>query len=112
MSFMTDNQNSQYGVTTDEIMDYLKEMSEKMTTKDDLEATKAELRVDMGKLKLEIFDHMDEKLSDLKGDLVILMRKEDHKLISLIELLLDKSVITATEAKNIFAMEPFPKLAV
>lgn len=55
---------------------------------------------------------MSERLADLKGDLVILMRKEDRKLIALTELLIDKKVITVSEAKGIFQMEPFPQLMV
>lgn len=109
------NQKAQYGVSTDEIMDYLKDnmvteeefrdLKDKMVTKDDL-------RVSLNKQKLEILDHMDDKLANLKGDLVVLMRKEDRKLIALTELLIDKKVITASEAKGIFQMEPFPQLMV
>lgn len=111
MSENTQN-NKQYGVTTDEIMDYLKDnmviKTEFNEVKDDLK----ELRKDMNKMKLDIIDHVDEKLADLKGDLVILMRKEDKKLISLIELLINKKLITSIEAKSIFQMEPFPQLII
>lgn len=64
------NQKAQYGVTTDEIMDYLKD---NMVTKD-------ELQVSLNKQKLEIIDHI--------------------------------KVITASEAKGIFQMEPFPQLII
>lgn len=97
------NQNTnQYGVTTNEIMDYLKD---NMVTND-------ELGVALNKQKLEIFDHVDEKLADLKGDLVVLMRKEDRKLITLTELLLNKKILTPAEAKSVFQMEPFPRLII
>lgn len=85
--------NNQYEVTTNEIMDYLKDS---VPTKEDLKDLRSELRVDLNKQKLEIIDRVDEKLADLKGDLVILMRK----------------VITASEAKGIFQMEPFPQLII
>lgn len=52
---------------------------------------------------------MDDKLSDLKGDLIILMRKEDRKLGALIELLANKKVISPDDAKQILSLEPFPK---
>lgn len=103
-----------YNVTTNEIMEYLKDY---VPTKDDLKnfATKDDLKnfatkEDLGKLRLDIFDRFDDRLANLKGDLVILMRKEDRKLISLIELLIDKQLITIDDAKNIFKMEPFPQL--
>jgi len=104
MSDNTQNPN-QYGVTTDEIMDYLKEMSEEMVKTKEMMATKE----DLGKLKLEIFDHIDDKLADLKGDLVLLTRKEDCKLISVVELLVEKQVFAVSDAKGIFQMEPFPR---
>lgn len=57
-------------------------------------------------------DYLDEKLGDLKGDLIVTMRKEDAKLRVLIEILRGKSVISEDEEKRILSMEPFPKLYV
>ncbi|HUT22537.1 MAG TPA: hypothetical protein VMX18_04075 [Candidatus Bipolaricaulota bacterium] len=54
-------------------------------------------------------DYLDDKLADLRGDLTILMRKEDTKLIELIKVLKNKNVLEETEAKKILEMEPFPK---
>lgn len=107
---MLDNSQSknQYGVTTDEIMDYLKE---NMVTREEFqeELKKFATKEDLGKFKLEIFDHVDDKLADLKGDLVLLARKEDRKLGSVVELLAEKQVFTASDAKGVFQMEPFPR---
>ncbi len=55
-------------------------------------------------------DYLDEKLSDLRGDLTILMRKGDAKLLRLVELLKEKNVLSDEEVKSLLAMEPFPKL--
>lgn len=52
---------------------------------------------------------LDEKLADLAGDLTVLMRKEDRKLITLVEVLKAKKVISDDDAKQILALEPFPK---
>lgn len=131
---MNRNPSEKYGVGTDEIMDFLKvnmltkeeagtfftkEDAKNFITKEDAKAfvTKEDAKAfatkeDLEKLRLAMADHLDEKLGDLKGDLVILMRKEDHKLINLIELLLNKKVISEKEANNIFKMEPFPKLMI
>ncbi len=54
-------------------------------------------------------EKMDEKLADLKGDLTVLMRKEDKKLVALIALLKNKQVISEEEVKQILALEPFPQ---
>ncbi len=55
--------------------------------------------------------YLDEKLSDLRGDLTILMRKEDTKLKALVEILAEKKVLSSDDAKKIFSLEPFPQLA-
>ncbi len=67
-------------------------------------------KVELGQLKLDLLDAMDDKLADLKGDLVILMRKGDHKLLRLVEILKGKNILAENEVKEIFTMEPFPKL--
>ena len=57
-------------------------------------------------------DYLDDKLADLRGDLVILMRKEDTKVGKLIEILKRRKVISEDETKEILSMEPFAKLFV
>ncbi|MBU0531618.1 MAG: hypothetical protein ABIG32_02295 [Candidatus Uhrbacteria bacterium] len=88
-------------VTTNEIMDFLKD---NMMTKEE-GATKQ----DLAKLKHDILDSMDEKLADLKGDLTILMRKEDKKVVELINVLKEKEVLSLEEAEKLLALEPFPQ---
>ena len=55
-------------------------------------------------------DYLDKKLADLRGDLVVLIRKEDHKVTSLIDVLHSRKVINSGEAKSLFRLEPFPRL--
>lgn len=64
---------------------------------------------DLAKLKHDILDSMDEKLADLKGDLTILMRKEDKKVVELINVLKEKEVLSLEEAEKLLALEPFPQ---
>ena len=54
--------------------------------------------------------YLDDKLADLRGDLVVLMRKEDTKLKTLVEILHERGVIGKAETERIFGMEPFPQL--
>lgn len=56
-------------------------------------------------------DYLDDKLYDLRGDLVVLMRKEDKKVQSLVELLHSKKVISEKEAKLILSMDLFPQVS-
>lgn len=87
-------QNLNLEVTTDQIMDFLQEhMVIKSEFKDELGkmATKDDLRQSLNKQKLEILDAIDDKLVNLKGDIIALVRKEDKKVVGLIELSKKKS---------------------
>ena len=53
-------------------------------------------------------DYLDDKLLNMKGDMVVMMRKEDEKVKLLVNLLNKKNVLSDIEAKSIFALEPFP----
>lgn len=55
-------------------------------------------------------DYLDYKLADLRGDLVVLMRKEDTKVTKLIEVLQKKEVLNDDEAKALLEMEPFSRM--
>lgn len=54
-------------------------------------------------------EYLDEKLSDLRGDLVVLLRKEDKKVAKLIEILQNNNVISQDDAKQVLSLEPFPQ---
>lgn len=56
-------------------------------------------------------DYLDEKMADLRGDLVVMMRKEDTKVKSLVDILHKKKVITDGEVTKILRMEPFAQIA-
>lgn len=53
--------------------------------------------------------YLDDKLADLRGDLVVLMRKEDTKLKELVEILKNKNILNNEDVKQIMSMEPFPQ---
>jgi len=71
---------------------------------------KLEGKVDKIEATMVTKDYLDEKMADLRGDLVVLMRKEDTKVVKLIEILKRRKVITEIEEKEILSMEPFAKL--
>ncbi len=52
-------------------------------------------------------EYLDDKLADLRGDLVIMVRKEDTKLKKLVDILEQRQVISVNERESIFALEPF-----
>jgi len=61
--------------------------------------------------KYYLNDKLDEKLADLRGDLVVLVRKEDVKMKKLIDILKKRDLLNETEFNEIMSMEPFPQLA-
>lgn len=86
-------------------------------TKEILEAinefsAKVDERFDKVEAVMVTKDYLDEKLSDLRGDLVVLTRKEDVKLRALAEILRKHNVISEQEFKQVLSMEPFSKLFV
>ena len=50
---------------------------------------------------------VDEKLVDLRGDLVLLTRKEDRKVLRLVDFLRQNHALTDAQAKEIMGTEPF-----
>ncbi len=100
--------NGTYEVSTNEIMDFLKEH---MVTKADLKEILKDYatKEDMGKMRSDIIDFVDNKITDIKGDMIAIVRKEDRKLIKLIEILLQNQTISQKDASTVFGMEPFPQ---
>lgn len=86
-----------------------KEDLKKMGTKEDLSSLQKQ--VDHIENQMVTKSYLDEKLLDLRGDLTILMRKEDTKVLRLVECLKEKNVLNESEVQDILAMEPFPRLA-
>lgn len=79
----------------------------------ELKGDMTELKGDVGLVRTAMVtkNYLDDKLADLRGDLVVLMRKEDKKVQSLVELLHSKKVISEEEAKRILSMDLFPQVS-
>lgn len=54
-------------------------------------------------------DYLDNKLADLRGDLVLLARKGNTKLSTLVERLVEENRLDPKVAHQILIMEPFPQ---
>ena len=79
---------------------------------DDLDSMKSDINgMKRTMTTLVTKDYLDEKIADLRGDLVVLIRKEDKKFSALIDVLKYRQVISNDEATKILSMEPFPQLA-
>jgi len=86
-------------VTTNEIMEFLQE---NMVTREDLKRSQ-------NKLKQEILDTVDKNLTDLKGELVSLMRGIVKQLNTLVVVLQNKRVLSKEEAERLLSLNPFPQ---
>ncbi len=126
--FPMNDQTTNSAVSTDEIMQYLKEFMvvkedlvnfatkedlERFATKEDLEQVKNELRSefkeDISKLRSDFMDYLDRRLLDLKGDIIVIMKSENRMICDLVALLVSKSLISTNEAHSIIKMQPFPQ---
>lgn len=92
----------------EEIFDMVTFIKDNAVTKEEFD----ELKKEVAKIQATMVtkDYLDEKLADLRGDLVVLMRKEDTKLKALIGLLKRKNVISEEDTKELLTMEPFAEL--
>lgn len=104
------------------IQDVLEAISSFSSSIDDrlnnIEQEIGSMKSDMGSMKSEIGSmksemvtksYLDDKMADLRGDLVVLVRKEDDKVVTLVDMLHDNETLTDKEANRILKMEPFPK---
>ncbi len=90
-----------------------KEELKKCATKEDLKqcATKE----DLGKLKEKMatgFEKIDKRVAKLRGDLVIIVRKEDKKLSFVINLLKEKKIFSPADLRAITQIRVFPKIKI
>ncbi len=110
-------------MTSKEVLDVVIELrdfiGENMVTKDDLKnfATKDDLKnfatkSDLSALQNDLTNFIDRKIFDLRGDIIAVIRKEDDKVLKLVEILKNKAVLTEKDARAVMSLEPFPKLFV
>ena len=85
---------------------------DKTATKQELKESEKKLRAEINKSELGLKDFIENRLADQKGDLVLLARKEDKKLLHLAGVLYGRKVINKSEVKELSSMEPFPRIAV
>ncbi|MBT4856612.1 hypothetical protein HON52_00285 [Candidatus Uhrbacteria bacterium] len=95
---------------TDETLGELIEfLQENMVTKDELDLKLSALDESVngrfGKLNHDLRDYIDRKLTELKGDLISLLRKGDTKAIELIKTLQRTKVITTQEADRLLLLD-------
>lgn len=66
----------------------------------------------VNKVKLELMDHIDIKIADLRGDIVLLLRKDDRRFLHLIDILYKKKLLNEGDIKSLEDLQLFPKPSV
>ncbi len=122
--------NNQHGASLDDIYEVVTFIKDNAVARDEFKTEISGIKTEISGIKTEISgikgeisgikgeisgikatmvtkDYLDEKMSDLRGDLVVLMRKEDTKLKTLVGVLKEKEVLNGNDVKRIYSMEPF-----
>ena len=86
----------------------LQETTEEILEAVGMFANKTETRLDKIEASMVTKGYLDSRLTDLKVDLTILIRKEDNKVVKLAETLRDRKVLSSKDVNPILAMEPSP----
>lgn len=71
-------------------------------------ATKTGARLTAIEANMVTKNYLDDKLADLRGDLVVLLRQEDTKVKTFIEVVKKNKGITEEDAIRLYSMTPFP----
>lgn len=98
---------------TDDILTAVNDFADKTERRfEKLEEQVSMVGMEQVKMRSEMVtkNYLDDKLADLRGDLVVLTRKEDGKLRLLVEKLHQRQILSDEDKQEIFKMEPFPQL--
>lgn len=61
----------------------------------------------VNKAKLELMDHLDIKIADLRGDIVLLLRKDDRRFLHLVDILYKKKLLNESDIKSLEDLQLF-----
>ncbi len=77
-----------------------------------LESDVSEIKEEIRDVKKQMVtkDYLDERMSDLRGDIVLIIRKEDRKSRYIADILFEKQIFTEKNLKEFYEMEPFPEI--
>lgn len=106
-----------FATKVDERFDRIENTMAEMVTKDQFEKrlagidgrlTGVEGRLTRIETTMVTKDYLDDKLGDLRGDLILLARKQNKKLSEVVMELRSRNVFDEETAKRLLEAEPFP----
>jgi hypothetical protein len=85
------------------------DIREEMATKKDLADFRQEMKEDMAGFKMQMVTkpYLDNHLADVRGENVLLVRKEDAKVNAVVNVLADEDIINPPKKQEILALGPF-----
>ncbi|MFH1662192.1 MAG: hypothetical protein ABIA02_03800 [Candidatus Falkowbacteria bacterium] len=98
-----------------DMLEVINEFSTNMDNKiSELKSENNSMKSDINSMKSQMLtkDYLDEKLYDFRGDLIVILRKEDTKVRKLIDILKKKNFLSDEDARIVLSMEPFPQMTV
>jgi len=101
---MTSNSSQANEPTNKEILDAINTYA----SGEEQRFNKLETELTAIKANMVTKEYLDDKLADLKGDIIVVIRKEDRKLAVLVDVLYERRVISDEDKKKILSLEPFP----
>jgi len=63
----------------------------------------------INKANLKLMDHFDNKIADLRGDVIMLFRKDERRFLHLIDVLYQKNILNQNDIKTIEELQLFPQ---
>lgn len=101
--------------TIDEIMEFLHTdlmgfLQENMVTREEFKREMNRLDGRINQTKLDLLDAMDEKLGAMKGDIVVMMRNEDLKVMLVVKKLKEKKIFDDVDVEEFMRLLPFPQI--
>lgn len=106
-----DNTEARFEKLESEIFSVKSDVSSMKSDVSSMKSEMSSMREDIDHIQVNMVtkEYLDDKLMDLKSDLVVVMRKEDHKLNALVDILYKKKVLDETDKQHLISLEPFPK---
>lgn len=107
---MEDHTQDNAPVTKKVLMDTLGEFTEQVLLPAVDQIVQTRISKEIAASEYRMKEWVDEKFANLHADLVLLTRKEDRKVLRLVDMLRQKHVISDAEAADLLHMEPFPQM--
>lgn len=99
-------------ITNKDLLEAMNIFSESVDKRfENIESDIGSMKFEIGSIKSQMVtkSYLDDKLADLKGDLIAVIRKQGVKVGALITTILGNNGMTIDQANHLLGLSPFPK---